>query len=140
MLRLSEAIRLGSMLAPQIQRAMFRTDISSHNIIGACALGAARMALGGAYVQPFAPSQINIPGWGYIMSFAAYTPRNPNVQKRRLDEIIVSLNDSYCWTREAIADWVEQIEKENGWGREEEEEECVSKSSESQADLATVTG
>lgn len=90
MLRLSEAIRLGSMLHPQGFGA-FRSHGRS------CALGAAEDA-------------------GFVMTSteAILTSVQPCPHDCCMSSTvfgaIIHLNDYHGWTREAIADWVETVE------------------------------
>ena len=112
MLRLSEAIRLGAMLKPQVFGIL-------RDGIGTCALGAALEACGIVanhlnnleYVinrWPWTDAKFhNCPGCGYWGYPSA---------------VITHLNDAHHWTREQIADWVETIEP-----REVEEVELVDK-------------
>ena len=80
---LSEAIRLGSMLGPQI-RGYYVTENG-----GSCALGAAIKAL-------------NLkPQFGYAELRRVF----PHL-RQALVEAIVQRNDSLAWTREQIADWL----------------------------------
>lgn len=48
-----------------------------------------------------------IPGF---MQMRAKHPRDPDGQEMPLRSIIVSLNDSYEWTREQVADWLETLD------------------------------
>ncbi len=99
-LRLSEAMRLGAMLAPQ-GFGTFR------NRIGAtCALGAVAEAIGGIehlrLVYPILDRRAEYP----VADKAFYGGSS-------LFDTIVQLNDVHCWTRERIADWIEaEFEKE----------------------------
>lgn len=97
-MKLSEAIRLGSMLRPQAFGGLFVAN-------GSCALGAAEEAAGGRWMllwldhpSMFAPCpdcQRQIKGLGMDMPTIAH------------------LNDSHSWTRERIADWVATIEPQD---------------------------
>ncbi|MBV9085199.1 MAG: hypothetical protein JOZ62_21190 [Acidobacteriaceae bacterium] len=82
-MRLSEAIRLGSLLGPQI------TCYYVAENGGSCALGAAIRALGLK------------PQYGY-----AELRRVFPTLRQSLVEAIVKRNDSLGWTREQIADWI----------------------------------
>jgi hypothetical protein len=126
-MRLSTAIRLGSMLGRQIYGALVTSDG------GSCAVGAACMAVG------IIPAK-------YIMSLDQHTKMKnmfPTLYLRgeinspcdcvfpfegfgiSIYGIITHLNDAHKWTRERIADWVAGIENEM-WGPELDiEVECV---------------
>ena len=109
-MKLSEAIRLGSMLRPQGFGAYTRDGRS-------CALGAAREAIG---------LILGWPGeWVVILSKRQKCPvccvaDVATVSLRhlvidRLFETIVLLNDEHHWTREQIADFIEsQVERKQG--------------------------
>lgn len=103
-MKLSEAIRLGALLKPQA--------FNGRSVDGSCALAAACDAVGiaritfddGAFINysrlegrfPLLTISVTVPtyGWSSSLSAAIYT-----------------LNDTDHWTREAIADWVESIER-----------------------------
>jgi hypothetical protein len=87
-MRLSEAIRLGSLLHPQCRYSL-KTEHNG-NILATCAIGAACAAVG---VWDSTVYDI-LPG------LSKYAPQ------------IMSLNDTHLWTREAIADWVEEQERD----------------------------
>jgi len=96
--RLSEAIRMGAMLRPQMRGKMLDEQ-------GSCALGAAAEANGAKnfsdlrtlYPWIFEISDYEIPGMG---GFKATS----------VARVIMCLNDICHWTREQIADWVEKNE------------------------------
>lgn len=105
-MKLSEAIRLGAMATRQGRgsRSMFSTTAP-------CALGAARLA-----------ADIPMPRDDY--QYTALRERWPvlNVRVRHpsclhdavvvhLSTAIAALNDYHGWTREQIADWVENVEQ-----------------------------
>ena len=97
-LRLSEAIRLGSLLHPQGFGGL-RIYGKNMTVSATCALGAAEEA---GYIRTFgtAPRQFACPHHrcGIRLDISATT------------EMIIHLNDAHRWTREAIADWVQGIE------------------------------
>lgn len=96
-MRLSEAIRLGSMLGPQAFH-QYETDDGA-----TCALGAASVAVGNgaAYL-------------GFFLEHEKLLGGKATCPACRVDSLVVSvivhLNDEHRWTREAIADWVETVE------------------------------
>ena len=108
---LSEAIRLGSMLGPQIRGHFVGPDHSS------CALGAAMIAVG--YHNRLATR------WELKVLLKALFPITTSIVRcpscgaavrtrclvGYLAGCIVHLNDAHRWTREQIADWVETIEQ-----------------------------
>lgn len=101
-MKLSEAIRLGSMLHPQNfgsgrryrnMRGQFSTP--AHGMVDAtCALMAADEA---GYWNIFANEHCET-----VCPVCAYA--------NALPQMIAHLNDEHRWTREAIADWVETVE------------------------------
>jgi hypothetical protein len=97
---LSEAIRLGSMLGPQIRGHLVGPDYSS------CAIGPAMIAVG--YHNP--PT-----GWEIeaLFPITASIVRCPSCGDSHfcLVGCIVHLNDAHRWTRGQIADWVETLEQ-----------------------------
>ncbi len=86
-MKLSEAIRLGSMLRPQSFGTFFSKDG------GTCALAAAQEA--GFDNIDVMTRVVESPFYGHTSSLAA---------------CVVNLNDHHRWTREQIADWVETVE------------------------------
>lgn len=111
-MRLSEAVRLGAMqVAPTIDRhKVFERD-GEDAICGACVLGTAAVAIGivrnGWYGQA-------IDGTGlFIDQFPIGAVRVPSPHhgiSNTLAYVASSLYESYGWTREQVADWVETIE------------------------------
>lgn len=103
-MKLSEAIRLGSMSTHQIYGMLVAGSGQR-----TCALGAAYFAVGileevlSCKVDPFNKFP--------ILKKIVNHPLNKNC-KLQLFTVIMNLNDVCCWTREEIADWVETIEKE----------------------------
>jgi hypothetical protein len=107
-LRLSEAIRLGAMLRPQFFGASSGTLPDGR--VGTCAMGAALEAIG------FGPKEfcvIRPPMLEPWTDFALQEERCPVVdcaKPNTISGVAAHLNDAHKWTREAIADWVEQME------------------------------
>lgn len=128
-MRISEAIRIGSLLRPQAFGAHFSEDG------GSCATGAAMEAIGIEPAVPVITDVTTLIGnpiyvkWratpGYVRRFDLVCPvcGDPCLDKvyticgnpspGGLVAIIVHLNNEH-WTREQIADWVEQVEREAG--------------------------
>ncbi len=108
MMKLSEAIRLGSMVHPQ-GIGKLRSVNLSNEVISTCALGAAYVASGLDIVT-------------HTDNYDELIQLYPILSKRviqpllgtgmELVHLIYWLNDSQRWTREAIADWVQTIEDE----------------------------
>lgn len=96
-MKLSEAIRLGAMLKPQI------TNGSTRTTDGSCALGAALDAIG--VVAGHARAVCHFP---ITLSLAVH----PVTSKPAMMvlSVVRELNDHHRWTRERIADWVETVE------------------------------
>ena len=101
-LRLSEAIRLGSMLRPQIFGQI-------SNALGSCAFGAAKESIGDRTPEGFWDPERNFPVVGLL---PRECPVCGEVEKLRASIISEHLNDRHRWTRERIADWVESVERE----------------------------
>lgn len=106
-MKLSEAIRLGAMLGPQLYG---RTRDDG---LGSCALGAALLAIGDE-------GQLYTDAMGYWPLLMEPAPSVPEAIAKEFGEsapiilsVIRGLNDYSRWTREQIADWVETIEKEH---------------------------
>lgn len=98
-MKLSEAIRLGSMLRPQAFGAMYENN-------GSCAYGAAYEAIGARFtskpaidIWPWLANTLTCPCCGISEQYGASV-------------ISDHLNDDHKWPRERIADWVATIEPE----------------------------
>lgn len=103
-MNLSEAIRLGSTLRPQIGGHLFGDGRS-------CALGAAGEAIG-AEPKDCASSWTQIRStwpWTLQTSFLCPACWRPGRPVKALD-LITHLNDFHRWTRERIAVWVASVE------------------------------
>src|SRR5438128_301309 len=86
------------MMTSQAFRVLFKAD-------GACALGAALLAVGVAPEQAGRSVRRRWP-WAFAVSVDC-----PSCGRSRLVcEVIVHLNDNHRWTRERIAAWVAGIE------------------------------
>jgi len=106
--RLSEAIRLGSLLKPQAYGYYF-------DDVGSCALGAAADANGIDLIN------VQYDDWEtevyefleriypWITTLQVQYPHKVGVWEV-MSRIIPDLNDKYGWTRERIADWVAENE------------------------------
>src|SRR5687768_8810316 len=97
-MKLSEAIRLGAMLGPQIQGRTFDGD-------GSCALGSALLAIGETetYTAAFKHFPVTHKQAVHPLSGASVSVLS----------IVRMLNDADGWTREQIADWVATIEPQD---------------------------
>ena len=98
-LKLSEAIRLGSMIRPQVIGEFFADG-------GSCALGAALEAIGVGYgtYDGDAPLDTVWPEtWPDTWAVAACPEC---CRQSDAANIIAHVNDLHGWTREQIADWV----------------------------------
>lgn len=120
---LSEAIRLGAMLKPQYHGHMrgivrtqtrvpgWRGSVLKRTMttmgIGTCALGAALDAIGESNARFMSVASM----WPWTWTTLV---RNPVTGERReVLNTIWRLNDVHDWSRERIADWVEQIEAQH---------------------------
>jgi hypothetical protein len=97
MMKLSEAIRLGSLLRPQGFRYLF----DNHG--RTCALGAALDAI--RKLPDFLSDRYIPEEWINFINYHSQCPACPFV-----GNVITHLNDFHKWTRESIADWIESIE------------------------------
>lgn len=95
---LSEAIRLGAMVRPQAFRALYTDD-------GACALGAALLAVG---APPEQAMRSALTRWPWALAVSVNCPGCG--RSHLVCEVIVHLNDDHRWTREQIGAWVAEIE------------------------------
>ena len=110
-MRLSEAIRLGAMLKPQ---GFGAGSAILNDVSPTCALGAAADACGletgyhayekWRFLGNAAPP---CPGCGCDAAARDYCVSD-------IGDVVWHLNDEHKWTREAIADWVETIEAQQG--------------------------
>ncbi len=98
-MRLSEAIRLGTMMTSQAFRAVFTSD-------GACAWGAALLAVGAT--QERAVRSAALGRWPWAFAVSVNCPRCG--RSRLVCEVITHLNDDHRWAREKVGAWVAEIE------------------------------
>lgn len=110
-MRLSEAIRLGSMIRPQGFERLYVDG-------GSCAAGAALEAVGRWKDGMFALGL-----WGAIGQEINAFPGLPPLHRQECPtcqggvmmgdwySALIHLNDHHRWTREQIADWVEKVER-----------------------------
>jgi hypothetical protein len=93
-MKLSEAIRLGALLHPQLFGAFNLIERETGHILRTCAIGAASAA-----------------GYDTTRLGNSSVTQCPACQLRGgVAGIIAHLNDDHRWTRERIADWVEMCE------------------------------
>lgn len=112
-MRLSEAIRLGSMLKPQGVGAFYsRSDAST------CALGAALDAVGeirGEHVLCDEGREVLRRFWPIVDCEVPPLTADGNPLTTGLTfpvwRTVQMMNDAHRWSRERIADWVESIER-----------------------------
>jgi hypothetical protein len=98
-MRLSEAMRLGTLVTAQAFRALFMGD-------GACAWGAALLAVGANSERSLRSAARRRWPWAFAVSVNC-----PSCGRSRLVwEVIAHLNDHHRWTRERIGAWVAEIE------------------------------
>ncbi len=94
-MKLSEAIRLGAMLRPQIK-------LRNRSELGTCAFGAAEDAAG--------MRMESIREWEWVQARRANECPVCGRGISIANVISEHLNDTHDWTRQQIADWVETIE------------------------------
>ena len=105
-MKLSEAMRLGATLGPHIRGRLFGDGG------GTCAMGGALKAMGFLshdfcfYIRynKFLPTTI----WPWIIEKRTCPHCGEPLETRAI--ITVHLNDTHEWSREKIADWVEEVE------------------------------
>ena len=113
-LSLSSAIRLGAMAVPPVHGPVFKR--SQGGICGACAIGAPIFALFGESAREELDSrgsslttirQIFTEHWPWTVTRVTHPVRGSDSE---LVNAMVSLFETYFWTRERIADWIETLE------------------------------
>ena len=100
---LTEAIRLGSMVTPQAFGALERDG-------GACAIGAAIIALGCFGINKQQAIQNLKTRYPFLESIVPCLVDRCPYMPMPVGSLIAHLNDEHRWPREQIADWVETIE------------------------------
>jgi len=113
----SEAIRLGSMLKPQGKGLL--SSFPDH--AKTCAMGAAAEAVGVTECAHYSLGNI-FP----VLKEEISHPEQEGI-KCKVSWAIWQLNDMYDWSRERIADWVEEIERDTARRRESVNEAVESK-------------
>ncbi len=103
-MRLSEAIRLGSMLKPQGYGQLYAMGKT-------CAFGAALDAVGHLSDRAFFGSEWSdlFPEMGNAGRWLCPACHSRDVVLHGISCAVVHLNDVHHWTREGIADWLDQI-------------------------------
>lgn len=102
---LSDAIRLGSTLAPPSRPRKW--TFTGQDFNGACALRAAGLAIGRDVHDPWTADQLS-EVWP-ILRMAVHCPAC-DAPLASLSAIVMGLHDSHGWSREQIAAWVETVE------------------------------
>lgn len=114
---LSEAMRLGSMTTRPTRNTLCRTDDETGAILETCAMGAAYVAAGVLYAgKVTVPPPDDTPEWHWAYYHLAEAIRCPDPGCRPMHfnsvlGVILHLNDDHDWSREAIADWVADVER-----------------------------
>lgn len=116
---LSDAIRLGATIHPQIFSSLFGYEMMGHNIetcglriTGTCALGATVVAMNKA-PETMREMVLNDyydeiqERWPQMVTM--YTKCPACSQRQSCISLITHLNDKHKWSREKIADWLEGI-------------------------------
>jgi hypothetical protein len=108
--KLSELIRIGATLRPQITCGCFFDTDHDSGQAGSCAFGAAYEAGTGKVVYP---GDLTPLYWlNETFGFDKVIQRVTNPETQESDDLFYAvniLNDAYHWTREEIADWLESI-------------------------------
>src|SRR5262245_27605753 len=107
-MKLSEAIRLGAMMAPE-HRGPYWIRYDNGQVCGTCAMGAAYHAGGLIHSHTFL-----VPDSEARQTFPVLAKKVPipdGTLVADLEEVVIHLFEWKKWTREQIADWVETIEQ-----------------------------
>jgi len=96
--KLSQAIRFGASLTPQVTKR-YVTYNSEGNITGTCALGA---AFHGLSIQDESIKKLSV-----SQAIAPFLKDLTGEERDRIQGTIINLNDNHYWTRERIATWLE---------------------------------
>lgn len=108
-MKLSEAIRLGSMMTPRQAFNTMHEDqvVDGHLVKASCAWGAAQDAgyHGFAAWADFVTDPAN------LIECPACEQEKIRYVAWRIPRLVMHLNDHHHWTREHIADYVETIER-----------------------------
>ena|SRR5688572_1240857 len=105
MMKLSEMMRLGSMQVPECHGPIYRYDLDG-NVCGACAFG----------TLLFMQRDLGYPEMDlYRHPLVAKSAKHPACEGEMAHEgkvldIIISLFETFRWTRPQIADWLETVE------------------------------
>lgn len=108
-LSLANAIRLGSMLHPQGYHRYVKSTTNPDRTVtvtATCALGAAAVAIGKKRLTDNYADSLEY--WHSELSGRSTCPVCPYIFASTRENIIAHLNDHHKWTREDIADWVDQ--------------------------------
>lgn len=126
-LKLSESIRLGSLLYPQARGKIVESflNIRGERSYGVCAIGAALLANGFRIKQESTATLVcpeDLRGgdyrWpGLPVTTLTHCPSCGNLTLGP-DRICAHLNDRHMWTREQIAAWVQ--EQEEAYARQQQ--------------------
>lgn len=104
-MKLSEAIRAGAKMKPQAFGTLF-------NLRGeTCAIGAALDAVGGMYVSMYGSFPILQKPITECPLCNDAKPADSDVPCKNFGQVVAHINDVHKLSREAIAEWVEVIEK-----------------------------
>jgi hypothetical protein len=114
-MKLSEAIREGAKIRPQCYGAFFGNG-TAENPIASCALGSALEGAKLVEVQNLWPTNMGFAllaqQWPEIQNAKAPCPAKCNSwichDGDSIEGMIQHLNDNCRWTREQIADWLEE--------------------------------
>lgn len=103
-MRLSEAMRLGASMKPQCFGSLYITN-SQGWVVATCAIGAVYNAFSKSFCE--FPHEIQV----FLHRAPCPCPVpdcNSRADGRDLEEVIMHLNDDHKWSRESIADFIEE--------------------------------
>ncbi len=111
-MKLSDAIRAGSKLAPQTTRGNYAV-FNYGEVDGTCALGAAIHSEFGIKVLGEIARTRTLTNevttrWAKREKYKC-PHRNCGIHFKHLVAIIYHLNDTHMWTRESIAEWIDEF-------------------------------
>lgn len=107
-MKLSEAIRAGSMLTQPLTKRYFEENAQTHEITHACALIAAYVGVEGVVRKFTSIENWLISTWPELDGHYQH-PTEKNMPAQDLFGIVLNLSDTQGWSHQQIADWLEGL-------------------------------
>lgn len=108
--KLSQAIREGAKLRPQITFLLFAEVPEEDGAIGSCAFGAALEALGRKADAMMPQSDVHVLMHEHFPGLLRQLVKHPVTgDVETLYYVVTDLNDFKHWSREQSADWLEKL-------------------------------